>query len=176
MKLNVITESTKEYPEYITMKRIIEEKRLLKTKIKLLQIECFEKDIMSLQEKGLYLTGLGLDRFHFTNTYNMYVPITIDDLTTENNIDTEIKYYLIYLSYLYNVDFLKLYFENPYYLYDLLLTLHIDKKIKENLFFVLNKIPADRFSKYIDNLNNEEFRNALYEDQVRLKKVLSVNH
>ena len=52
----------------VTLKEFIKERRLLKTKFKLMQIELLDKDIKNLNQEGLTLNNLNLENIWLTNS------------------------------------------------------------------------------------------------------------
>lgn len=152
-----------------TWKNRIERKSLLKTKLKLLQIEQFDRDLRVLHEHNLSLSHIGLEDFNLNKFHNLFVPIMdrIIPLKEKNNI--KLKSYLIYLSYLYNYNFLEC-LKNPNHLYRTIFSLEIEEELKQSLFRLLNQEEALYFSDYMDALRNLDFRERLIKDRIRLNK------
>lgn len=167
--LNVITKM-QDLPNTTTFYNMIEENTLLKTKLKLLHIYYFDKDLRTLHDNKLDLFTIGLADFHLTPEYQLIVPVENRIEPLENTNKNKLKSYLIYLSYLYNFNFFPIYYDNPKYFYRLLFELHISEDIKQNLFKLLNNHEALYFSDNIEDLNNAEYRTDLREDTLRLRR------
>lgn len=166
----VITDEKK--AEGITLKRFIEERRLLKTKVKLLHILLLDDDILSLEKEGYTISSLTLDDLYLTEDAHFIAPIKNRIVTSKEN-NLKLKTYLIYLSYLYNLDFFKIYQEDAKTLWELISKLHISKNIKDNLYLLICNNEGEYFSRYLEELNNPEYRGALRDDKLILQR--SVN-
>jgi len=154
-----------------SLKEIIKERKLLKTKLKLIQIYYIDKDLQTLDKYNLTLKDITLDDIYLTEPCLLYVPLKDKIIYKESNNHIKLKSYLIYLSYLYNFNFLDIYYKNPLQLYPIILNLNISKKIKLNLYNLLNNTKGEYFSECIEDLNNIEFRENLYKDELKLTKM-----
>ena len=115
--------------EGINLKRFIAEKRLLKTKVKLLHILLLDEDIKDLNRERLTLSELNLEDLFLTKEMHLIVPVK--DKIISGEIDKiKIRSYFIYLSYLYNIDFLSIYEQDKELLWDLISRLQISDNIK----------------------------------------------
>lgn len=167
--LNVIT---KEFPTNATnLERIIAEKRLLKTQIKLIHIALFDKDLKKLNEEGYDIEGLSLKDFKLTSDSNLVVPVynRIMPSIKSNNI---LESYLIYLSYLYNVDLITLYRTNYHLFYEIILSIELPVAIKMNIFELIKYHTGEYFSANIESLNNAEYREKISSDERRLRSLM----
>ncbi len=155
------------------LKQVIEEKTLLKTKVKLLHILYFDQDLITLENEGLTILDLNLEDLYLTEGMHLIVPVADKIIPIKEN-DLKLRSYLIYLSYLYNFDFLSLYFTDKALLWDLACKLQISTSIKENLYHLLKGEKRPYFSTYLEELNNAEYRDSLKEDTFLLQR--SVKH
>lgn len=147
---------------YLTdFKEVIEKRRLLKTKLKLLQIRAFDHDIKKLLDEGLTIYSLGLEDCKLTSTYLLDVPVFHKIIRAEN--DLKVRSYFIYLSYLYNFDFMNLYERKSSNFYKLVTNLGLPPDMRKNLMNLLCGDEGNFFSSYLDELASPEFRNRLYE-------------
>jgi len=151
-----------------TWKNMIERKSLLKTKLKLLQIEQFDRDLKTLHENHLNLPSFNLEDFHLNSSHNLFVPLKDKIIPSQEKESTILRSYLIYLSYLYNYNFVEN-MKNPNDLYRTIFSLGINEEIKQSLFRLLNKEEDAYFSDYIDDLSNSEFRESLRADRLKLE-------
>lgn len=174
LPLNVVTEE-KNIPSKRTWEDMIEERILLKIKIKLLHIYYFDKDLQTLQKNHLDIKDLSLKDFQLTEGYQLFVPVKDRIVEFPNNYDTKLRSYLIYLSYLYNINFLEIYYKEPNKLYKLIFSIHITEEIKQNLFNLLNNKEAPYFNEMIEDLNNAEYRENLQKESITLKKKLHLS-
>ena len=155
--------------EGINLKRFIAEKRLLKTKIKLLHILLLDEDIKDLSRERLTLSELNLEDLFLTKEMHLIVPVK--DKIISGEIDKlKIRSYLIYLSYLYNIDFLGVYDQDKTLLWGLISKLQISDNIKNNFYQLLATKKGEFFSNYLEELNNPEYRSKLREDQLILQR------
>ena len=165
--MHVITD--KKGLEGINLKRFIAEKRLLKTKIKLLHILLLDEDIKDLSRERLTLSELNLEDLFLTKEMHLIVPVK--DKIISGEIDKlKIRSYLIYLSYLYNIDFLGVYDQDKTLLWGLISKLQISDNIKNNFYQLLATKKGEFFSNYLEELYNPEYRSKLREDQLILQR------
>lgn len=165
--MHVIT--NKKEIEGITLKKFIEEKRLLKTKVKLLHILLLDEDIKDLSRECLTLTNLNLEDLLLTEEMHLIVPVK-DKIILGEIDELKLRSYLIYLSYLYNIDFLSIYEQDKELLWDLISRLQISDNIKNNFYQLLTTKNGEFFSSYLEELNNPEYRSKLREDQLILQR------
>ena len=168
--MNVIT--NKKEIEGVNLKRFIEEKSLLKTKIKLMHILLLDEDIISLNQKQFTLATLNLEDLIFTEEMHLIVPIKDKIIPFQEN-DLKLRSYLIYLSYLYHFDFLSIYENDKELLWKLISSLQISENIKTNIYKLLTINKGEYFSTYLEELNSSEYRSFLEEDKLILQR--SVN-
>lgn len=155
--------------EEINLKRFIAEQRLLKTKIKLLHILLLDEDIKDLSRERLTLSELNLEDLFLTKEMHLIVPVK--DKIISGEIDKiKIRSYLIYLSYLYNIDFLRIYKQDKALLWELISKIQISDNIKNNFYNLLTTKKGEFFSNYLEELNNPEYRSKLREDQLILQR------
>lgn len=155
--------------EGINLKRFIAEKRLLKTKIKLLHILLLDEDIKDLSRERLTLSELNLEDLFLTKEMHLIVPVK--DKIISGEIDKiKIRSYFIYLSYLYNIDFLRIYKQDKALLWELISKIQISDNIKNNFYQLLATKKGEFFSDYLEELNNPEYRSKLREDQLILQR------
>ena len=166
-KRNVIT--GKERIEGITLKQFIEEKRLLKTKIKLLHILLLEQDIKELEREYLTLETLQLDDLYLTEGMHLIVPVADKIIPFERN-NLRLSTYLVYLSYLYEIDLLTIYEEDPEFLWKILSKLQISGSIKANLYNLMKNNEGECFEKHLEELNSSLYRDSLREDKLLLQR------
>ena len=166
-KRNVIT--GKERIEGITLKQFIEEKRLLKTKIKLLHILLLEQDIKELEREYLTLESLQLDDLYLTEGILLIVPVADKIIPFERN-NLRLSTYLVYLSYLYEIDLLTIYEEDPEFLWKILSKLQISGSIKANLYNLMKNNEGECFEKHLEELNSSLYRDSLREDKLLLQR------
>ena len=165
--MHVIT--NKKEIEGITLKKFIEEKRLLKTKVKLLHILLLDEDIKDLSRECLTLTNLNLEDLLLTEEMHLIVPVK-DKIILGEIDELKLRSYLIYLSYLYNIDFLSIYEQDKELLWDLISRLQISDNIKNNFYQLLTTRNGEFFSSYLEELNNPEYRSSLREDKLILQR------
>lgn len=168
--MHVITDVKK--VEGITLKKFIEERRLLKTQIKLLHILLLDDDIITLENKGLIIPKMTLDDLYLTKKTHFIAPIK-DKIVPLKENNLKLQTYLIYLSYLYNFNFLKIYEESPFTLYSIISDLQISDNIKNSLFYLINNSDGAYFSAYLEELNNPEYRTKLREDKLILQRCVN---
>lgn len=160
LNLQVIS-NNKDGTNYLTdFKEIIEQRRLIKTRLKLLQIAMFDQDIKKLLERGLTIYRLGLEDCKLTHAYYLDVPVFHKIIQAEN--DLKVRSYFIYLSYLYNFDFISLYEKRSSNFYKLITNLALPYDMKKNLMNLLGGDEGNFFSSYLDELNSPESRNRVY--------------
>lgn len=171
-ELSVIVES-QDMKNTTTFYEMIKERKLLKTKIKLMHINSFDHDLKTLFFRKLDLEAFGFPDFHITEEKCLLVPIKNRIISLTNNQKTLLKSYLIYLSYLYQINFFQILKQNPNYFYHLIFDLHIPEDIKQNLFFLLNGATAPYFSDNLELLNTHLYREQLEEDKKILTRILT---
>ncbi len=153
----------------ITLKRFIEQKRLLKTKLKLIHIQLLDEDIKQLEQENLTLLSLNLEDLYLTRNMHLIAPIENKIVpATDNNL--KLQTYLIYLSYLYNLNLIKLYQSDPHLLWNLIQSLQISMHIKQSFYTLLKENKGDYFSTYLEELNSPLYRIKQQEDILTLKK------
>lgn len=153
-----------------SLDKIIAERRLLKTKVKLLHIALFDNDLRTLNEKGLFVKDLSLADFRLTDTRELVVPI-YDKIITDIESKNILESYLIYLSYLYNIDLLTI-FKNDYHLfYEIIISIDLPPQIKMNIFELIKYNTGAYFSDNIELLNSAEIREKITQDERRLRRV-----
>lgn len=169
-ELKVITKSNLENDT--SLEEIIKERRLLKTKIKLLHIISFDKDLKSLNSGGLDIRDLRIADLRLTPTYGLYAPIysKISDLTDTS--DSKLRSYLIYLSYLYNIDLLKLYQENFPLFYEIIISIELPVNIKMNIFSLKKYNDGFYFSDISSELNSAEYREQQLVDDKKIRELI----
>lgn len=149
----------------ISLKQFIEERRLLKTKFKLMQIEVLDKNIKRLNENGYTLNNLNLETIWLTKS--LQIICTADIIPYEEN-HLKLTSYLIYLSYLYGIDLLSL---NQNELGVVLSKLKIPQVIKKNLYNLMMNNEGNYFSDCIETMNNSLYRENTKEDRrILIKK------
>ena len=170
-KLNELRNAIrKEKPEdAISLSRFIEEKRLLKTKVKLLHILLLDEDIKGLEKENLTLPDLTLEDIYLTTKMHIIAPIESKIIPITPN-DLKRKTYLIYLSYLYNINLLDIYQNNPSLLWQILSRIDTSPNIKHNLYTLLTQNKGEYFSTYLEELNSPEYRMKQESDILTLKK------
>ena len=169
-ELKVITKSNLENDT--SLEEIIKERRLLKTKIKLLHIISFDKDLKSLNSGGLDIRDLRIADLRLTPTYGLYAPIysKISDLTDTS--DSKLRSYLIYLSYLYNIDLLTLYQENFPLFYEIIISIELPVDIKMNIFALRKYNDGFYFSDASSELNSAEYREQQLVDDKKIRELI----
>lgn len=169
-ELKVITKSNLENDT--SLEEIIKERRLLKTKIKLLHIISFDKDLKSLNSGGLDIRDLRIADLRLTPTYGLYAPIysKISDLTDTS--DSKLRSYLIYLSYLYNIDLLTLYQENFPLFYEIIISIELPVDIKMNIFALRKYNDGFYFSDISSELNRAEYREQQLKDELNIRELI----
>lgn len=169
-ELKVITKSNLENDT--SLEEIIKERRLLKTKIKLLHIISFDKDLKSLNSGGLDIRDLRIADLRLTPTYGLYAPIysKISDLTDTS--DSKLRSYLIYLSYLYNIDLLTLYQENYPLFYEIIISIELPVDIKMNIFSLRKYNDGFYFSDISSELNSAEYREQQLVDDKKIRELI----
>ena len=169
-ELKVITKSSLENDT--SLEEIIKERRLLKTKIKLLHIISFDKNLKSLNSEGLDIRDLRIADFRLTPTYGLYAPIynKIGDLTCAS--DSKLRSYLIYLSYLYNIDLLTLYQENFPLFYEIIISIELPVDIKMNIFSLKKYNDGFYFSDVSEELNSAEYREQQLVDDKKIRELI----
>lgn len=169
-ELKVITKSSLENDT--SLEEIIKERRLLKTKIKLLHIISFDKDLKSLNSGGLDIRDLRIADLRLTPTYGLYAPIysKISDLTDTS--DSKLRSYLIYLSYLYNIDLLTLYQENFPLFYEIIISIELPVDIKMNIFSLRKYNDGFYFSDISSELNSAEYREQQLVDDKKIRELI----
>ena len=158
---NITKEELKK--EGMTLKRVIEEKKLIKTKLKLFHILQLEEDIISLNNEGLTLSKLDLEDVYLLEGMHLIVPAA-DKIIPLKEDNLKLQTYLIYLSYLYNIDLFAIYKIDSEYLWEILSHLQISENIKRNIYSLLFMNRGEYFSTYIEDLNRSEYREELKKD------------
>ena len=148
----------------VTLKEFIKERRLLKTKFKLMQIELLDKDIKNLNQEGLTLNNLNLENIWLTNS--MQIVCIAEIIPIEEN-HLKLTSYLIYLSYLYEIDLLSL---DQNELGIVLSKLKIPQEIKRNLYALISNKEGAYFSDWIEAMNNPLYRESTKEDKLILQR------
>ena len=148
----------------VTLKEFIKERRLLKTKFKLMQIELLDKDIKNLNQEGLTLNNLNLENIWLTNS--MQIVCTAEIIPIEEN-HLKLTSYLIYLSYLYEIDLLSL---DQNELGIVLSKLKMPKEIKRNLYTLMSNGEGAYFSDCIETMNSSLYRENTKEDKLILQR------
>lgn len=161
----------KDIPENTTgLDKVIKERKLLKTKVKLIHIALFDKDLKNLNNEEFDIEGLCLEDFRLTSESNLIVPI-YNKIISSKERSSILKSYLIYLSYLYNIDLVSL-FKNDYHLfYEIIISLELPVEIKMNLFELIKYHTGDYFSDNIEILNSAEYREKIYQDEKRIRRL-----
>lgn len=166
-KLNIISDNTN--VEGIDLTRFIKERRLLKTKIKLIHIYLLDQDLITLAKNNLTINNLKLEDLYLTSDQCLIAPIK-DKIIPFKPTDLKLISYLIYLSYLYNIDFITIFDQDPYNLWTIISKLHLSPNIKKNLFYLITANKGAYFSTFMEELNNPEYRNNLKEDALTLTR------
>lgn len=151
---------------------IIAERKLIKTQIKLLHIAAFDRDLKRIRSARQGIDEIKLTDFYLSSEQNLVVPIKKRITRRKNNCHTLAASYLVYLSYLYNIDFLKLYRNDPLVFYQTILSLNLSDDLKQSLFILLQNREETYFSTYLDSLNTPEYREQLEDDKKRLIREL----
>lgn len=159
-------------PNVISFAEIIAERKILKTRLKLLHIAAFDRDLIKINSDKKDLKSLSLDNFYLTPENSLVVPVSIVEANQNPKSKTLLRSYLIYLSYLYNIDFLNLFYNHPTIFYKTIFSLNISEDIKQSLFFIIRDREGSYFSKFIDDLNTHTYRESLEEDKKRLMREL----
>ncbi|MBE6154419.1 MAG: hypothetical protein E7163_02450 [Firmicutes bacterium] len=167
--LQVITD--KEIINKKSLKEVIAERKLIKTKLKLIQIFYLDQDLIELNKYNLGINNFNLDNIFLTENLGLYVPLKNKIVNKDENDKTKLNSYLLYLSYLYNFDFLDLFLNKPGVFYQLICELNISERIKDNILRLTVDLPAEHFSKNIEDLNNAKFRENLIEDELKLQRL-----
>lgn len=164
MNLNIVSNVVPN--DSVSLKKVIEEKRLLKTKVKLLQIKLLDQDLESLETRHLSLAPFDLEHLFLTPKYHLIC----ESLIIEETSDLKLRSYLIYLSYLYSFDFLRLYEEDENELWQVIEGLNISQNIKDSLYSLLMNQESSYFSEFAEELNNPEFREMQRLDKLILHR------
>lgn len=170
LKLETITNSSP--AAGVSLDKIIAEKRIIKTRLKLLHIAAFERDLFKLHAKKLSLSSIEIPDFHLTKSHELVVPVESKIIEYNDEEKITLESYLIYLSYLYNVDFMLLYQKNPTIFYKTIMSLSIDENIKQSLFALLRGKASISFYNHLDAISTSEFREALELDKRKLAREL----
>lgn len=160
------------YNNIKSLKEVIEEQTILKTQLKLMHIFYLDQYLIRLNETGYSLSDISLEDIYLTQEHQLYYSHKDKIIKGELSNEIKLKSYLLYLSYLYNIDFLQIYKINSNYLFEIILSLNISENIKQNIYLLLNNIPSPYFSEDIEDLNNHEYRESLPIDKKRLIKEL----
>ena len=148
----------------VTLKEFIEERRKAKTKLKLMQIELLDKDIKNLNQEGLTLNNLNLENIWLTESLQIVCTAEIIPIK-ENHL--KLTSYLIYLSYLYEIDLLSL---DQNELGIVLSKLKIPQEIKRDLYALISNKEGAYFSDWIEAMNNPLYRESTKEDKLILQR------
>jgi len=81
-----------------------------------------------------------LTDFYLSSEQNLVVPIQERIAKRKNNYRDLASSYLVYLSYLYNIDLFNLYENDPIVFYEIILSLNLSNDIKRSLFILLQNI------------------------------------
>ena len=149
----------------ITLKEFIEEKRILKTKVKLMHIKLLDEEIKKLHQEGLTLSKLSLEDLILTPEFQLICTLKDKIIPSEHN-DIKLRTYFIYLSYLYNIDLLTLYEQDLTKLGLILSNLKLDREIKKNLYCLMSGSEGLYYSDCLEELNNSNYR----EDKLILQR------
>lgn len=153
----------------VTLKKFIEERRLLKTKFKLMQIGLLDKDIKNLNQEGLTLDHLNLENIWLTEGLQMVC--TAEVILNEDN-HLKLTSYLIYLSYLYEIDLLSL---DQNELGIVLSNMKIPGEIKKNLYALMSNGEGTYFSDCIEAMNNPLYRENNKKDKLILQRSVKLS-
>ena len=127
------------------------------------------KRLKDLNCERLTLSELNLEDLFLTKEMHLIAPVK--DKIISGEIDKlKIRSYLIYLSYLYNIDFLRIYKQDKALLWELISKIQISDNIKNNFYQLLATKKGEFFSNYLEELNNPEYRSKLREDQLILQR------
>lgn len=165
---NVITKEKK--IEGISLKTCIEKEMLLKTKIKLLHILLLDQDLETLKKEKLTLSSLNLEDLFLIEGMHLIAPVAEKIIPFEEN-NLKLSTYLIYLSYLYNINLITIYDKDPYLLWYLLSNTQISENIKRNFYTLMIDQEGKYFSSFLNELNNHEFRENVKKDRTILQRV-----
>jgi len=109
-----------------------------------------------------------------TPNYNLYLPIKDKIIKPKGNTSIPLDSYFVYLSYLYNVDFRKYYWEDRDTFYQILEAINIPEDIKRNFLLALKLKKVGRFSAYLAYLHRSEFREQLRNDEQELSRIIKM--
>ncbi len=169
--MNII--SDKVVNDGVCLKKFVEERRLLKTKVKLLHILMLDDDLRLLNKLGMGLSFIDLGDLFLVDNNLLVAPIK-DRIIAYKDNDVKLKVWLIYLSYLYNFDFLNVYQNDVNLLCSLILKLQISDNIKDNLFKLLTINKGEYFSSYINELGSDSYREGLRLDSLMLQRCVNL--
>ena len=169
MKLEIIS-TKKDIKNIKSLKEIIAERKLLKTELKLQHIVYLDRDLKILNDNNLSLKNIDLESIYLTENYELYAPISDRIITKKSNDKIKLTSYLIYLSYIYNYDFLEVYNKDIYTFYKIIICLNINEKVKQSIFNLIDDLPAKYFSEHLMHLNNAIYKEDLYNDKLILKR------
>lgn len=156
----------------IGFSEIIAERKLIKTQIKLLHIAAFDRDLKKIRSARQGISEIKLTDFYLSSEQNLVVPIQERITKRKNNYRDLASSYLVYLSYLYNIDLFNLYENDPIVFYEIILSLNLSNDIKRSLFILLQNREDTYFTAYLDGLNTPEYREQLEDDKKRLSREL----
>lgn len=139
--------------------------------MKLLHISLFDNDLKTLKAKKLSIKDLSLDDFYLTSTLNLISPIEDKIIPMESNKNI-IDSYLIYLSYLYNIDLVNIYYYNYKLFYEIFINLNLPSSIKMSLFDLRKYNEAPYFSDNTYMLDNPFYRETIKEDEKKLRLLM----
>ena len=157
----------------VSLEELIKEKKLLKLKLKLMHIFYLEHDLVVLDRSNLTLSDIALKDIYLENKYLVVAPIKNRVIAKQNDYNIKLKCYLIYLSYIYNVNLFSYYENNRSLFNELMSLIKLNKHIKENLEALINNNKANFFYEYLEELNKNESLETIINDRFKLVKRLN---
>ncbi len=155
--------------EDISLQTFIDEKHLLKTKVKLLHIMHLDHDLKLLEAHNQTLSSLSLNDLFLTPRTTLISPVKNKIIPlTKNNL--KLSSYLIYLSYLYNFDFTRMYEQDAKYALSLIANLAISYHLKSNVLVLAKCDDTPYFSTYLEELNTSFYRENQRKDRLILQR------
>ena len=149
-----------------SLREISTKKRLLKTKLKLLNIYYFDNDLHKIHENKQDLSHISIDDFYLTEDSQL-IALVKDRIIPSTSISkTIISSYLIYLSYLYNYDFTKLYNDDASLCIKLINSLELPNSLKTTFSNLINN--PIYFSLFLKELNTSNYSSIIEKDKQRL--------
>lgn len=162
---------TKDIPKNTTgFDKVIKERKLLKTKVKLIHIALFDKDLRNINNEGFDIEGLCLEDFKLTSESNLVVPI-YNKIVLSKEKNSLLDSYLIYLSYLYNIDLVSLYKSDYHMFYKIIINIELPVEIKINLFELIKYHTGEYFSNNVESLNSAEYREKIHQDEKKIRSL-----